>query len=249
MNTDFLAGHPELLAILIALVGFAVAGLLAAWVDRGLNLVERGLRRLSPQRAERLAATPRKLLQRVVYYLTLAFFLLLAIRLLGIVALSDSLDRALAWLPQFLLGGVIIVIGYLLGLLARALLAGRVGPEHGSTLPRLAQAIVFVTAVMTGVEQMGINISFVTTVIVVLLSVSLGGMSLAFALGSRELVANLLARRSLGDYRLGQALRIGETEGVIVEFTRIGVVLETADGTVHVPARKFLESEVTVRDR
>ena len=106
-----------------------------------------------------------------------------------------------------------------------------------------------VTAVMTGLEQMSVDLSFMTTVLVILLAVTLGGLSLAFALGSRDLVANLLARRNLAGYRIGDVVRIGDAEGAIVEFTRVAVVLETSEGTVRVPASHFLVSEVTLLNR
>jgi small-conductance mechanosensitive channel len=250
MNAAFLDQHPEIIAILIVLLGFAAASLVAAWLGRGLEIIERGMRRVSPQRAQQFASRlPRKALQRVVYYLTLAFFLLLAIRLLGITALTDSLDAVLAYLPQVLLGGIIIVIGYLLGLLTHAVVASRLRPGHPSILPRVAQGVVVVTAVMTGLEQMSVDLSFMTTVLVILLAVTLGGLSLAFALGSRDLVANLLARRNLAGYRIGDVVRIGDAEGAIVEFTRVAVVLETSEGTVRVPASHFLVSEVTLLNR
>ncbi|MDZ7685932.1 MAG: hypothetical protein U5O39_13750 [Gammaproteobacteria bacterium] len=51
---------------------------------------------------------------------------------------------------------------------------------------------------------------------------------------------------SLDRYRVGDAVRIGEIEGTIVEFTGTGVAVQTDEGIVNVPASRFAESIVTV---
>jgi len=245
--TTFLSQYPEIMSILIVLAGFLAASLIATGFDRLLNLMERGVRRLSPQRADQLATvTPRTVIQRIVYYVTLTFFLLLAVRILGITALSDWLDVTLAYMPQILIGSIIIVVGYLLGILVYSLVAGLAQPTGGELLARVAQTVVVITAVITGLEQMAIDVSFLTNVLVIVMAAILGGLSLAFAIGSRQLVANLLSRRDLARYRVGDVIRIGELQGRIIDFTRTSVVLESADGKVNVPAVRFLESEVTL---
>lgn len=247
MNESFLADYPEILALLVALAGFGAAGLMARWFERAAAIMDRRMRRLAPQGADRLAGVlSRKLLQRVVYFATLVFFLLVAIRLLGVTALTDWLDALIAFLPQLLLGGIIIVGGYLLGILSHSFVANLPMVADDSLLPRLAQAIVVVTAVMTGLEQVSIDVSFISDMIVILLAAGLGGLAIAFGLGSRDLVANLLARRSLDRYRVGEAVRIGDIEGTIIEFTKTGVAVQTDDGIVNVPASRFAESIVTV---
>jgi len=144
------------------------------------------------------------------------------------------------------IGSIIIVVGYLLGILVYSLVAGLAQPTDGELLARVAQTVVVITAVITGLEQMAIDVSFLTNVLVIVMAAVLGGLSLAFAIGSRQLVANLLSRRDLARYRVGDVIRIGDLEGRIIDFTRTSVVLESADGKVNVPAVRFLESEVTL---
>lgn len=243
---DFLTKYPEVVSIIVALAGFLAAGLVASWFTRALNLIERGFRRLSPERADQLAsATPHDVIQRIVYFATLVFFLLLSVRFLGISALSEGLDLVLAYIPQLLIGGLIIIVGYLLGIVTHTVVSNLLVPTQSMLLPRVAQIIVVTTAVMTGLGQMSVDISFLTNVITIVMATILGGLSLAFAIGSRQIVANLLSRRDLERYSVGDVIRIDRTEGTIVDFTRTGVVIETEEGTVNIPATRFLESEVT----
>ena len=130
------------------------------------------------------------------------------------------------------------------GTLARSLLAGllAVGSDH--MVPRFAQVLVITAAVLTGLAQTAIDISFVSDVLIILLAFFFGGLSLAFALGSRQLVENLLARRALDRYRIGDHVRINGSQGTIIEILNTAVVLEAEHGILTVPTSRFADSEV-----
>lgn len=250
MGSSFIADYPEVVSIIVIVLGFVLANLLASGFEYLAQLTERGVRRLSVQRAEQLAGViPGRLAKRVIYYATLTFFLLLAIRILGIEQLSGWLDAVMSYIPQIVLGGLIILVGYLLGVLTHSFVSGLLLATHGPLIPRLAQAAVVITAVMTGLAQMAVDVTFISYVLVILLATTLGGLALSFALGSRDLVANLLSRRNLTRYRVGDTIRVGDIEGAILEFTDTGVVLETGEGTVSIPAVRFIQTEVTLLTR
>jgi len=245
MAAELISDNPEIVAIVIAVGGFLLAGLLARWVERGLMSLEAYLRRRAPSRLERTdLRVLRQTLRGFVYYGVLLIFLMLALQTLSISLLRDWLDVLLQYIPQLILGGLIILSGYLMGLVTRSILAGLlgVGPDH--LVPRLAQLLVITAAVLTGLAQTSIDISFISDVMVILLAFFFGGLSLAFALGSRQLVENLLARRALDRYRIGDRVKLNETQGRIIEILGTAVVLESADGIVTVPCARFVDSEV-----
>ena len=143
-----------------------------------------------------------------------------------------------------ILGGLIILSGYLIGIIVRSLLAGLMGVNSDHLVPRFAQLLVITAAVLTGLAQTAIDISFISNVMVILLAFFFGGLSLAFALGSRQLVENLLARRALDRYRVGDTIRVNGTQGKIVEILSTAVVLESSQGLVTLPTGRFVEAEV-----
>ena len=102
--------------------------------------------------------------------------------------LSAWLDAIIIYIPRLLLGLIIIVGGYMLGLLARSLATNLLEPQAGQLLPRLTQYLVVIVAVVTGLNQMAIDVSFLATLTTVVLGALLGSLSLAFALGARGLV-------------------------------------------------------------
>lgn len=71
-----------------------------------------------------------------------------------------------------------------------------------------------------------------------------GGIALAFSLGARTTIENLLAAQSITQaYNPGDSIRIGAIEGRIMRITRANVILETHDGQTLIPAKRFSEQE------
>jgi hypothetical protein len=190
----------------------------------------------------------RRILRAAVYYLVLVLFLLLALQTLSISVLSDWLGVVLQYVPHLIVGGLILLSGYLIGVMARSLLAGLMGVGVDHLVPRLSQALVITAAVFTGLAQTTIDISFITDVIVILLAFFFGGLSLAFALGSRQLVENLLARRAVDRYRIGDLIQVNDSRGRIVEILSSAVILEAEHGIITVPTSRFVVSEVLLLD-
>jgi hypothetical protein len=186
----------------------------------------------------------RQALRNLVYYGSLVFFLLLALQTLSITVVREWLDLLLQYVPQLILGGLIILSGYFIGVVVRGLVAGLMSVSSDHLAPRLTQALVVIAAVLTGLAQTSIDISFISNVLVILVAFFFGGLSLAFALGSRQLVENLLARRALDRYRIGDHVRLNEVEGKIIEILGTAVVLESPEGVITVPTSRFADSEV-----
>jgi hypothetical protein len=245
MLSEWLNDRPEILAALIALAGFMIAVVLARVTERWLNRGEAVLRRRTGQRLDHIDLRAlRQILRGIIYFGTLLVFLLMALQTLSISVVRDWLGVLLGYVPQLILAGLIILSGYVLGVLSRSLLAGLmgVGPDH--LVPRFAQLLVVTAAVLTGLAQTVIDISFISDVLIILLAFFFGGLSLAFALGSRQLVENLLARRALDRYHIGDRVRVDDAQGTIIEILATAVVLEAEHGILTVPTSRFVDSEV-----
>ncbi len=245
MLLDLVKSHPEILAILIALCGFLVAGLLSRLVDRWWLSLENYLRHRAPARREHFdSQVLRQIIHAIAYYGTLVLFLLAALQTLSISVVKEWLTLLLQQVPEFILGALIILSGYLIGAVVRSLLAGLMAVSSDHLVPRFAQLLIITTAVLTGLAQTSIDISFISNVMVMLLAFFFGGLSLAFALGSRTLVENLLARRAMDRYRIGDTVRIRDAQGKIVEILSTAVVLETQQGLLTVPTATFAAADI-----
>ena len=247
VTPDVLSDNPEILAVLIAVAGFVVANLLSRLTERLLMRLDGYLRRRAPARVDQVDLRMlRQAFRGLVYYGTLVFLLLLALHTLSITVVREWLNLLLQFVPQLILGGLIILVGYFIGVMLRSLVAGLMGVNSDHLAPRLTQALVVTAAVLTGLAQTSIDVSFISNVLVILVAFFFGGLSLAFALGSRQLVENLLARRALDRYRIGDLVRLNEVQGRIVEILGTAVVLESDEGVVTVPTSRFVGSEVVL---
>mgnify|MGYP003146246584 FL=1 len=235
-------------ALLLVILGWLIARFVRGAI-RGLGQrFNRGMQRvMRPDRAQRLSISPAmlRLIGTASFWIILAIFISFATDMAGMAGVTEWLRSVLAYLPTLMFGVAIIVAGHLISLLVRDLLLEGLASaqvEQRELVARLAQAGTFLTAVIIGMHQVGLNVSFVTQIIAVALGVVLVGFSLAFGLGARGLVANLIGTHYLRrQFQAGARVRLGEVQGEILDITPTSVIIETDEGRAHVPSRLFGE--------
>ena len=247
---QFVEFVPDLIgALLLVLFGWIVARLLrsagtrlAVWFNA---LVERSLGR---ERAPylRLSTASVTLVGNVTFWIIILLFVTAATRVLGLTAFSDWLDQVVGYLPTLLAGGLIILVGVVISALVRDLTAATVasaGVAYSDVFARGAQAVVLVTALIIGINQIGIDVTLLVTLVSILFAALCIAFALAFALGARTFVSNLIGAHYLQQhYHPGQLARLGDIEGEILELTATSVVVSAESGRVTVPAKIFNES-------
>ena len=240
-------------ATLVLLVGLVVARLLRAAGARlaiGANrLMERAIGR---RQARRLALSPVAigLVSNVVFWIVILFSITAATRILGLAAFSEWLGRIVAYLPTLVAGGLIVLAGTLISVLARDLTVAAVasaGVAYSELFGRAVQGAILATALVLGINQIGIDVTLLVTLIAIAVAAVLGAFALAFALGARVFVSNLIGAHYLQrQYQVGQVARLGNIEGEILEVTPTSIVLATQRGRVNVPGKVFNEEATTL---
>jgi hypothetical protein len=194
---------------------------------------------------ERIQRSYALIISQLVYWVVMIFFLAVGANVLGWDLFSGWLDNIVGYLPGLVTGLLIILAGILLGSLARAAIHSathRSAPEQSAMMARGIQVVIVFSAVIIGVEQIGLNIGFLSTLIVVVVAGLLGGAALAFGLGARSLVANVIgAQYTRRHCQVGDLIRLGATEGEVIEIAQAGIVIATAEGKAIIPARLFHE--------
>ena len=245
MLRDLIQSYPELAAVLVLVLGVVLGKFAEVATRRLLALGDRMVARFGGRDRHVVSPVFQQAFALLVFGTVLALSIIIAVRLLEISQLTVWLDSVLAYLPRFLLGVFIIGVGNVLGALLRNLTAGVLAQgDSDATLPRLVHVVVVIVAVITGLQQIGIDISFITQLSLIVLASLLGALSIAFALGARQYVANLMAQSELARYATGDRLRIDDDEGVIVEVYRTGLTLATEDGRVSIPAARLASGPV-----
>ena len=243
-----------LLGYLVALLFRGLAArLLRRWSAGLVGVVERMSHRrgvampLEHGEAETLVV---RVTSRIVFWLVFAIFLATATAAIGVPVVSTWLAGFAAYLPRVLAALAVLLLGVLAGHLARILVlsaAASAGLAYARTLAHTVQIGVIVVAAVIAIEELGIAVTFLIVLGSIALGAVLGGAALAFGLGARGAVANLVSCHYLArTYRVGHRIRIDGLEGAIVAIDPTAVVLETADGRVSIPARLFAEKPSTL---
>ncbi|HEY9182741.1 MAG TPA: hypothetical protein VIQ99_06045 [Gammaproteobacteria bacterium] len=242
-------------AIAVLLAGWLIAHLIRSGVRRALESMDWLFARLVPRaggRSETLARVTGRAVSNVVFWLVLLVFAASALRILGGTLFERWTENLLAYLPSAIGGVIIIVIGFTGGTVARYVLEQAsvgLGVGQSSLLGRLAQAVIVMSCIVIGIDQLGVNVNFLIQLTTVTAAAVFGGIALVFALGTRAHLANLIgAHYARKHYAPGDNVKIGAVQGRVVEITDGCVFIETADGDVSVPGQQF-SSEVFVKLR
>lgn len=238
-----------LVAAALILAGFLLGHLLRA-ITRRLTrgAVERMARSPSlaaaMERTEVTRVVPR-IVAGFVFWLVLLFFAATALEALGLPVITNALSRFVYYLPNVLAAGLIIAAGIVVGRLARATVtraAASARVAAGPTLGRLADGGIVLLAGVVALDELGIDSSALVVALTIVFGSVMAAVGLAFGLGARTAVANIIASQALAKaYRVGQTVRIDGLEGRIIETTPRAVILATDQGRMLVPAKKFDE--------
>jgi hypothetical protein len=229
----------------VLIIGWLLARVLRDLVRRALESMDWLFGRLSARtgRSQALTRATSRAISSVVYWSVLLIFAANALRILGGTLFERWTDNLLSYLPSAIGGVVIIVLSLIGGTLARHILEQAsvgLGIGQSSLLGRLAQAVIVITGVVIGIDQLGVNVNFLIQLSTVTAAAVFGGIALVFALGTRQHLANLIGAHYVRKhYAPGDHVRVGAFEGRIVEITDGCVFLETDQGDVSVPAQHF----------
>lgn len=242
-------------AMVLVFVGWVVAKAMRALAMRTALLIDTVLPRLGlPAGLSRFRVSRGSVVVgAVVYWLVLLFFVTTATQVLGLQAFTDWLSKLIDYLPTLIVGLLILTAGWLMSGFAADLMQATVtGLEAGQSamLERIVRVSILVGAILVGADQIGIRITFLAIFIGAIAITVGGGVALAVGFGARGHVANLIAAHHLRQaFTVGQTLQFAEYEGRLLEITATGLIIETADGRVMLPASLFNEHPLTVKSR
>lgn len=246
----------RLYAYLPRLVGAGLV-LLAGWIAaRTLrHFVVRVLKRLEPVLPGRTAGDSEvetlavRLIGALVFWLVFLVSAVVAFEVMGLSALTATMAQFAAYLPRLIAAVLIMAGGVILSNVTVSWIssvAKAANIAYAESVAKAAKVVVLMFAAVVALSQAGIDSSLLVVAVGIFFGTFLGAVALAFGLGARPTVSNLIASHYLQrTYRVNQRIRIGHHEGRIVELTPTGVMLDTGEGAAFIPAQVFSE-EVSI---
>lgn len=240
---------PQLLgAVVLLIVGWVIASVLSIAVKKlvaGFDVLFKRAARADGIKQEKIKKSYATIVSKVVFWTVMLFFIAAAGNMLGWKMLSGWIDSIISHLPNLITGLFIILAGVLLSNAIRAAIvsaAGASGIERYEMLGRSIQILVILTAAIIGAGQMGINVRLLGNILIIIIGVLLAGGALAFGLGARTLIANVIGAQYMRKHcRIGEEMVIGAVRGTIAEVTQTSIILDTDNGRTVVPAKEFQE--------
>jgi small-conductance mechanosensitive channel len=186
----------------------------------------------------------------IVFWGVLLFFVAAAADTLGLPVLSTSLAGIGYYLPRLLGALLILVLGLVVGNLARegvAAAASAAGAPFAAAVGQTARAAIMTAAGLIAVAELGVDITLLTAIISVTLLAVLGAFAVAFGLGARTVMSNIIGAHYLRQtFEVGHRVRVGAIEGTISGITATAVLVRVPEGEVVIPANQFSETTATL---
>lgn len=247
MFEDLIA-RDELIAILILVLGAIIARLASVAAGAVLGFLDRRTARFATTDKSLISPRLISISRAIVFWLIVILAISYSLRMLGVGGLSTMLTAVIVFVPQLLVGFTIVVAGHIAGLLMSHFVANLSEDITTTSLgPRLVYGAIVIVAVVMGLQHVNVDISFITQLMLIVVAIAGGGLMLAFAIGARQHVANLLARRELSRLAVGDRIRVDSVEGEIVDLHATGLDVTTDEGVVSVPAARLAETHVLRR--
>jgi hypothetical protein len=236
-------------ALLLLLAGWLVGRVLAWLARRGIKaLLARISRRDALRHAIDSSDTARQmpgLIAGFVFWAVFVFFTAAALETLGLPVVTASLSRLAYYLPNVLAALLMLFAGIIVAKLTGTAVtraATGAGMAFASGLGAAARSAVIVIAAVVAVQQIGIRADLLIIIVAVVVGTTLAGAGLAFGLGARTAVSNIISSYYVSQtYRVGQSVRVGTVEGKIVQTTPTAVFIAAREGRVMIPAKQFSE--------
>lgn len=254
----FTNGIPRVLPV----AGILIAGIVVSWIAR--RVVIWAVRKSGIEAAAERAGVARILyavgirtglatvLGSLVWICGLVFTISAVAESVGLRLLAEGVAALIAFVPRLLAAVAIVIGGMLLAEILKRLANG-VLRSGGDNDPNLMANIIYYAVITLAAVMAVSQIGFDTSLINALLIVGVGGVllavGLAFGLGGKAIFANILARQYVEPLvRVGDRITVGTVSGVVLRYSKIGLLLRSDDGQdCLIPGQLLLEQALPIK--
>jgi hypothetical protein len=235
-------------AILILILGWIIAGVLAGLIEKGLQAV--GFERAAQSTGiagfiEKAGSgwTASKLVAEIVKWSIRLIAIQAAASILGLNQISQIINAILLWLPNLVVAIVIVVIGALIANFVAGIVRGSAA-EMGFSTPNLLASIaryaIIGFAAVAAFNQLGIAPTVVNTLFIGLVATLVLAFGLAFGLGGQQTAAQI----TQGWYAKGR-----ETGSKVAEKVKQAEAEQASSGAPARPAAGTATTDPTLERR
>jgi small-conductance mechanosensitive channel len=241
---------PSLLgAVVILLLGWLLSRSVELAAGRGLRTfgLDRAATRLRLtdvlQRAG-IEMAPSEVVARLLFWLLMLTFLLSSVETLGLTAVTATIDRLIAYIPNLIGAALIALLGLLLARFLGSVASSASAAAGFPSAPRLGflvQVFVAGLVIVVAVEQLGVATNVLVGPLTALLAAAGLSAGLAFALGAYPIVTHILAGHFLkASLPRDTFVEVEGERGVVERIGATDTLLRNGERVWSVPNAKLL---------
>lgn len=193
-----------------------------------------------------------KIVAKFFYWGVLLVFMISATETLGWEVVSKEVGNLLRYLPSLFSALLIFIIGvYIANFIRHTIYTALVslGVLGSKLISKIIFYIILIILSVMAMNQAGVDTTIITNNITLILGSVLFSFALAFGIGSRVIVQNMLfSLYSKRIYNIGDKIRLGNVEGSIQSIESTNIVIKTAEGRVVLPSKELVNRKVEIID-
>ncbi len=256
---QFAEAMPKLLmAILVLIIGYIISKIFASVVKKlfksiGIDKLAEKLDNIEIIQKANVKIVPSTIFSKIIYYLLLLIFIVMATDILDISAISTLFRDIVDFVPNLIVALIVLFLGLLFSDFVRQMVLTLAKSLNLPSANMIANAIFYfllINVLITALKQTGISTNFVEGNFMILI----GGGVLAFALGyglaAKDLVSNFLSSFYIKDqFNVGDQVKIDGIQGEISEIDKSFLKINTGTSTVLIPLSKTLKDKIEIEHK
>lgn len=244
-------------AIVVLLLGWLITKLVVRLIKKALKLakahkLDDKLNEIELFEGKQLHFDTIKVVSTFFKWMIYIMLLIIVSDILNLKIISEQISNFLAYLPQLFVGLIIFTLGLLFANFVKKALRSFFDSMDLSGGKMISQVVFFLLIIfisITALNQAGVNTDIITSNLTMILAAFLLSFALAFGLGAREVVADLLRTfYTRKTYEVGKKIEFEDEIYEIDSINNISIVLKNSEGKLIVPIKDIVENQIRVVD-
>ena len=257
MWQELLTFMPKLIAVIaVLIIGWLLIKIVSFLIKKALKFSKIDI--LADKIKEidifkNVSIKPTIIVVKIVKWMVLLLMLIIISDILGLQMLTEGIASFIGYLPRLFSAIAILMIGiYIANIIKNAIQSLFKSLDLGGSnvIGNIVFFAIVVIVAITALNQAGIDTEMITSNLTLILGSLLLAFTIAFGLGSKEIVQRLLfgfySRKNLN---VGQKIKIGGIEGTIEAIDNIYLTLITDDGKFIFPIKEVNDTIIQVIEK
>ena len=258
MTDDIAGAIPNLLgAIAIIIIGWLVTKIVVGVIKKALKLAKADklddkINEIEIFEDKKLNFNIIKIISKFIKWIMYIMIIIIVADVLNLTMVSEEIRNVLRYLPQLFSALIIFTLGLLLANFVKKTIRSFFESMELSG-SKIISNIVFLLLIIfisiTALNQAGVDTEIITSNVTMIMASFLLAFSIAFGLGAREVVGDLLrtfyARKT---YEIGQKIEFQNAIYEVEAVDNISVILKAEGGKLVVPIKDIVENQIKIKD-